>query len=126
MTNNQIKIFITVIGVAAFLFISIFLGASSGRREAESEAVFMAAQEMKMALDFFYKDNDRLPTANEFGNEKVISQYLSGKPNTFKIKECPEPLNYTRADKKMATINFCLPDDFNVASKGQNTITIKY
>ena len=112
---------IAAILVAVFVIL-VLGGATAGRKKAQSAMVLSQAQGLIKALDFFYGDNDRFPTADEFANEQIMFNYLSRYPATADVQTsvCPQSFVYLRSSPQSFQLNFCLPRVTGAYQKGWN------
>lgn len=90
-----------------------FFGFRAGRDLARADlAVKQTAATMK-ALDYFFSDQDRYPTATEFGDPQTFGIYLSQVPIPLVAsKQCPRPLAYSTFNQRTFVMRYCLPREF--------------
>lgn len=110
---------------AAVLLLAVFWGMSKGQTLAQAQTVLAAAQNAQQALQLFYRDQDRYPTAVEFSDKATMLNYFSEYPlPELPSKTCPQSFNYTRVDFSHATLSFCLPAATGGENFGWNSINL--
>ena len=123
MLSQQLWKILAVIVVAVILFFGVFLGLSSGKHKAQSQAIATNTESLQKALEFFYSDQNRYPTALEFANTAIMSQYMSSfPPANIVSKNCPETFTYKQQSVSSYQLRFCLPAAYGGAAAGWNSI----
>ena len=118
------KLLISSLVVAAILLLSVFSGYSKGKISAQSFAVAQTAIETSKALQNFYSDQDRYPSAVEFENSEIMLKYLSGFPlPDFPTASCTRSFDYKRSDAQNFQLSFCLPSGSGIYKAGWNSIS---
>ncbi len=114
---------VTVLAVAVVLFMAFTISVSRGKAKAQSQAALEAAVELQKSLDFFYSDQNRFPTAEEFLDQNIMGRYIKNfPPKEFVSKTCPESFTYKRPEIRSYQLYFCLPAGFEGYSKGWNVL----
>ena len=114
--------YLTVLVAAVVLLMVILWGRSSGQNRAVAESTVTTVDEITVALDYFYQDQGRYPSAVEFEDQNVMGIYFSKFPVIFTpTKQCPEPLVYKRPKTGFYQLNFCLPKSSGAFQKGWNS-----
>ncbi len=122
--NSNLKAYLLIV-VMVLLFAGVLsLAVSGGRKKAQSEFVSAQAEEIAQALDFFYLDNNRFPTADEFGNSQIMGNYLTNNFSSPYANEaaCASAITYVRPAAGDYTLNFCLLSAASGFKKGWNQI----
>lgn len=102
--------YLTVIILAVVLFFMFSSGISSGKSLAQSENIVRNTNELEKALDNFYKDQNRFPTAEEFADKNIMGQYLSIFPiQEFSSAVCSQTYLYKRLSAGSYQLNICVP-----------------
>jgi hypothetical protein len=108
--SNKIKIFLTSLITAVVLLLAIFWGAGYGQKISQSKIIIQTAKNAVLALQYFYQDQNRYPTAEEFGNQNLMLNYMSNFPlPEFPSSACSQSFVYKRTDPADFTLSFCLP-----------------
>ncbi len=104
-TKNTVAGFVWLV-----FFVVAMIGFFVGRDLARSEFAFKQVDALASGLNFFYQDNDRYPSEQEFRNLELMNQYFSGLPlSSIVSKKCPKPIAYRTFDRLDYTVEFCLP-----------------
>ncbi len=99
-----------VLIMAALLLLSLEVAWNSGKSSAQSKVVLANTKGLQTALDYFYSDQNRFPTAIEFADRNTMIRYATlFPPPDFVSKSCSQSFVYKRASKSSYTLNFCLP-----------------
>ncbi len=120
--SNVLRI-LTVLGAAVILLLFIFWGWSSGKYLAQSENVIANATNITGALDYFYQDQDRYPSALEFQDRNIMMNYLNiSPPFNFTSKNCEQSYLYKRIKPSEYLLGYCLPKGIGGQSSGWNQV----
>lgn len=114
---------LTVIIVAVIFLWSTGAGWSNGKNRAEAEAVVANADALTKGLDFFYNDQDRYPTAVEYGSAIMSNYFKTFPPHDFVSGQCPESYSYKRNSATEYVLGFCLPAASGGFRQGWNSST---
>jgi hypothetical protein len=115
---------LTVLVAAVILLWSLYLGISHGRSQAQAESVLQNAAQLKKALNYFYNDQNRFPTAEEFADKNVIEKYAQNfPPPEFTTAACAQSFVYKRPTPGSFVLNFCLPASTGGFNSGWNQVT---
>lgn len=122
--SQKSKIAFIVVVLTFVLGILALSGFSSGKKQAQSKVVLGMVFEIEKGLDFFYKDNGRFPSANEFLEEKIMAPYFNQLPALPEIdpKICNAAYIYNRPSIKSYELNFCLPKSTDGFIRGWNKL----
>lgn len=101
--------FFVVLAIVGFVL--VFFGILNGKKQAKSALILNWVSEETLALEYFYSDNNRFPTADEFARPEVMENYYVKAPEEVNIQteQCPEILRYTRPRPENYELYFCLP-----------------
>ena len=114
---------LAVILLAALLLGSVFWGIRQGRANANAQSVYQDSQEIVKGLDYFFNDQNRFPTPQEFLDTKILFTYFSRLPNNTPDNSfCSENFIYKRLDADSYELNFCLAADLGPYRKGWNQL----
>ncbi len=117
----KVKLLISSLAVAAVLLLAASLGYGAGKISAQSFVIAQAAAETNKALQNFYSDQDRYPSAVEFENSEIMLKYLSSFPlPDFPSASCPRSFDYKRSDSQNFQLSFCLPSSSGAYDAGWN------
>ena len=122
LSQNILRL-LTVLIVAVILLLCIITGWSSGKKYSEAETVYKNTASLNQALNFFYSDQNRFPTALEFAENNLMLNYLTAfPPIEFISSNCQQSYVYKRNTKDSFQLSFCLPTALLGFNKGWNTI----
>jgi hypothetical protein len=117
------KVLLSSLLAAVVLLLAIFWGASAGQQLAESTAISQTAQNLVSGLKYFYKDQNRYPTATEFADQNTMLNYFTVfPPENFVSKNCTQNFIYKRTDVTDFSLSFCLPKAVASYQAGWNTV----
>ena len=108
--------------MAVVLFFSIILGSSKGKALSQAETVVSNFKQLEKALEYFYNDQDRFPTAGEFTDPEIFGRYLEGSLSNLNIttKTCAQSFIYNRISFVSYKLQFCLPAEAAGYKSGWN------
>ncbi len=99
----------------------IFIGLGRGRALARAIVTFENAKQIKLAVNYFFSDNNRYPTVSEFSDPAVMNSYLSNFPAALPASPlCPQSFAYKQLAPNSYQLNFCLDAGTKGYSKGWN------
>ncbi len=106
-----------------FLVLAAFLGLSRGTAQAQAQATFEQAKQIKQAMDYFYGDNNRYPTDAEFTDQSIMGGYFRNWPmEQFNTAACPQSFVYKELSPTSYQLNFCLESPVGGYSAGWNGV----
>lgn len=124
--NTKKIIILSSLAVAVVLFTTVFKGARAGKDAAQSDAIIKTVQNISIALDYFYSDQNRYPSVLEFDEQNIMLSYLNIFPLPNFVSElCPENFIYKRNSASVASLSFCLPRSVKPYAQGWNALTLK-
>lgn len=110
--------------VAAVLLFALVSGASAGKSNAQDKTVLNGAQSVQKALGYFYNDQNRYPTAEEFQDKNIMLTYLTTFPlPNFVSASCPQSFIYKRITAQSYQLDFCLVRGLSGYIKGWNVLS---
>jgi hypothetical protein len=116
---------IAVILLAAIFGFSLFKGLAAGKNNSHSEYIFSVQQEILKGLDYFYEDQNRFPSQEEFLNSEIMLRYFSVMPGSISNSSiCPQNFIYKKINSSSYQLDYCLDSDINTLSKGWRTEVI--
>ena len=118
-----LKIFLTVCPVLIFGLV-VIQGWRQGQILAQNQMLVAEAVETQLALKYFFADNGRFPTAEEFTDANALGRYL----NTFPLEypqsnACPQNFIYKRLNSDAYEFSLCLPANYQNYPKGWNKLS---
>lgn len=117
-----LKIFgfsLAVIVTVAVLWMAIV----NGQRSAQSRQIVKDVESITQALEYFYQDQGRYPSINEFDDQNVMRQYLSNfPPQQFVSGICDKSIDYVNTFRSDYELRFCLPKSVKGYRTGWNAI----
>ena len=114
--------------IAIILFVLITLGAvwlaiSNGRKSAQSRQIVKDAAAIAVALEYFYEDQNRYPSSDEFLDQNVMRQYADNfPPQEFLSANCSTAFEYVNTFRSDYDLRFCLPKGVAGYRTGWNSI----
>ena len=126
MIGNNLWKVATVIGMAVILFIGLFWGWNTGKIRAQTQTVLANEQALEKALENFYNDQNRYPTAGEFSDPNILGVYVQGSYPVADIqtKVCSQSFLYRRISFTTYQLNYCLPNASGNFPAGWNKKTV--
>lgn len=121
--SNKIKIFLSSLAVAVVLLWAIFSGISAGNKTAQAQMLVEASKNAASSAQYFYQDQNRYPTPEEFENQNLMLNYMTNFPlPNFPSPGCSQSFAYKRLDINSFQLSFCLPVSSGGYSAGWSTI----
>ena len=113
------------ISLVGLLFIlTIFFGARSGLRRAQSMAVLDNVTQLKQAIDFFRSDNNRYPSAVEFASAATMGVYLEPFPaHDFISDVCQHSYTYRYVNQQRYELSYCIQTGVRGVTEGTHLFT---
>ncbi len=109
--------------MAAVLLLIIFWGINNGKVLAQAAVVESTGKSVSSALQLFYQDQGRFPSALEFSQQNVMLNYLTSFPlPEFVSQTCSQTFVYKRVSNSEFALSFCLPTATSGYNKGWNTL----
>lgn len=124
MTKPQL-----IVGVAGFilLLLSVAWGSYSGASRARSLDTFRSVSTLKQALNYYMKDQNQYPTADQFSNQQILTlNYLSSMPvPTDASGACASQtkFDYSRPTPQTFSLQFCLTQGVSGLTQGMHIMT---
>lgn len=120
---------LTAVGLVAVILLYVtYSGIRSGNLDAKSEVVLANAKTLAEGINYFYEDQDRFPSDEEFLDFDIMSSYIEGYP-PVKIwggqclsKERNDSYSYFSLNEKSYELSFCLPSAIEGYKAGNNTV----
>ncbi len=102
--------YVTVLGVAVVLLLSVIFGYRAGNTAAQASFAVTQSAEITKALNYFYNDFDRYPTAEEFFDQKIMATYFSSFPLVqITSSACTQTFAYRLLESDSYQLGICLP-----------------
>lgn len=118
-----------IILIAAFILfiLAIIFGIMSGRWSAKANADYQNVMHLNAALNYYFSDQDRYPSADEFYNQKIlVPQYLTSMPivaGTGGVCAGYDQYFYSQSEPARFSLKFCLLKPVASLSKGPHELT---
>lgn len=114
-----------VIVLVLVLFVTVCgFGFVAGRDLARADLVVGQAQGLAQGLAYFYADQDRFPSPQEFAEQASFGVYAQGVPvHTVSSKACPTVLGYESLTLRTFSITYCIPRSVNGLPQGVHEVT---
>src|SRR5690348_15740443 len=115
MISNRIIQLAVVLVAAVILLVVVLKGSSTGKLQAQSQIVSSNASVLADGLNYFYSDEERYPTADEYqSNSAMMLKYFSGfPPAAIPSKNCPSSFSYQHPSYGSYKLSFCIPLAWN-------------
>ena len=122
--SKNTTVILTVALASVVLFFSLKFAYGSGKSKAQAETVVTNAQEVVKGLDYFYSDQNRFPSVEEFKDSNLMVSYFSTFPVPFiESSKCQDNFVYKRQDIGKYQLNFCLAARITGFKAGWNEFT---
>lgn len=122
---NWMKV-IKYIALVFFVLIAgllLWYAYSSGQQAGQSRQIVKDATSIRQALEYFYQDQNRYPSTDEYKDANLMRQYLSGfPPQEFVSKTCPSTYQYVNNFRNDYELRICLPKGVLGYKTGWNKI----
>ncbi len=122
----------TAVGlVAVILIYSTYSGITSGITDGKSHTVLANAKTIAQGLKYFYDDQNRYPSREEFSDLNLMRSYITGYPPlAIAGGACLENaelggFDYYSLDFKTYELRFCLPGAIDNFKPGINSVKSK-
>lgn len=121
--SNKIKILSTSLIAAVVLLLAVVWGINTGQKIAQAKIVSQGSQAAIAALRYFYQDQNRYPSPEEFANQNLMLNYMSNFPlPNYTSSACSQSFVYKRPDPATFQLSFCLPTATGGYQSGWNII----
>jgi hypothetical protein len=122
MPSKLIQNIIVGIG-AALLAVGLAWGIMSGIRAGKSDTILTQAENVTTGLRYFFTDNNRYPSAQEFQDKNLMLHYFSVYPlPSITGGGCTQTFAYTSSSIRTYELRFCLPKARGGFAKGWNAV----
>lgn len=82
---------------------------TAGQHAGQSRQAVKDSKAILQALEYFYQDQDRYPSTDEFKNDNLMRQYLSGfPPQQYPSELCPKTFEYANSFRNDYELRICL------------------
>jgi len=109
--------------LALALSLSLWLAIVSGIRAGKSTVILKNTEALQYGLNYFFKDQNRYPTALEFADPNIMANYLTSFPaQDIAGGPCQKTYGYRSDTAKTYELNFCLPKASAGFAAGWNKI----
>lgn len=110
--------------VAAVVGLTSFFGFRAGKDLARSDVTLQQIKGVVAGLNYFYADQDRYPTPQEFIAQSALGVYVAEVPVWgVASKLCPVPYVYDTFDQRSFRLTYCLPRGFGGQLPGEHMVT---
>lgn len=115
-----------ITGIVIFVFITVgavWLAITNGQKSAQSRQIVKDAAALAVSLEYFYEDQNRYPSNDEFLDQNVMRQYADNfPPQQFLSATCSENYQYVNTFRTDYELRFCLPKGVAGYRAGWNTL----
>lgn len=96
----------------------------NGRKAGQSRQAVKDANSIRQALEYFYQDQNRYPATDEFKDDNLMRQYISGfPPKQYPSETCRATFEYSNNFRNDYELRFCLSKGVNGYLTGWNKIS---
>lgn len=122
---NKLKFFLSSLLAAVILLLGLFWGINAGKQISQAQIILQTEQNTVTALQSFYNDQNRYPSATEFADQNTMLNYLTNFPlPDFSSNICSQSFLYQRISADSFKLSFCLPAADGPYLKGWNSINV--
>ncbi|QQS22790.1 hypothetical protein IPM19_04145 [bacterium] len=122
---NKLKILKYSAGVI-FIALAVLLlwwAYRAGQHAGQSRQAVKDANAIKQALEYFYQDQNRYPATDEFKDDNLMRQYVSGfPPKQYPSEQCPATFQYSNNFRNDYELRLCLTKGVSGFKEGVNII----
>lgn len=115
-----------IAGVVLFVLITslaVWQGYVRGQKAAQGRQIAKDVKAIRQALEYFYNDQNRYPSNDEFADQNIMRLYASGyPPQEFSSNSCPKNYDYSNLFRNDYELRFCLPLGVKGYQTGWNVI----
>lgn len=115
-----------IAGIVIFVLITVgavWLAIINGQKSAQSRQIVKDAAALAVSLEYFYEDQNRYPSNDEFLDQNVMRQYADNfPPQQFVSTTCTENYQYLNTFRTDYELRFCLPKGVAGYRTGWNTL----
>lgn len=105
------------------LALLLWWGFSWGKKAAQSRQIVKDSKTILNALEYFYKDQNRYPSINEFNDQNVMRQYMNNfPPQQYASDSCSKSFDYQNLFRSDYELRICLPKAQGSFKQGWNAI----
>ena len=120
------KHILKVAGLTALVILTLgllYFAVVYGQRSAQGRQIVKDSKAITQALEYFYQDQNRYPSNDEFLDQNVMRQYLSNfPPQEFVSGGCEASYEYQNNFRSDYELRFCLPKGVSGYSTGWNVV----
>ena len=124
--KNNIIAFVTVVVLAVILLYTIISAYSLGKLSAQATVVNNNAHQLLNAVDYFYNDQNRFPSADEFSDFQSMNSYSTRIPQNIASGSCSTSYSYKRISRSSMQLSMCLPYPVGGFPSGWHTFLINH
>ncbi len=97
---------------------------NNGKKAGQSRQIIKDSRALSQAFEYFYQDQNRYPSSDEFTDQNLMRQYLSGfPPQEFVSETCPQTFVYVNNFRNDYELRICLPKGVQGYLTGWNKIS---
>ncbi len=124
MFENYRSQTIAVMVMAVFFFFALVWGGFKGYDQAKAKTIVTNSQTLMEGLQYFYNDQNRYPTLQEFADNNLMLNYFNPFPaRPILSSGCSQNLIYKTTSYQSYELDFCLPGKQDKFQKGWNKLT---
>lgn len=123
MFQNRMSQIIAVIIMTVFLFVILIWGGINGYGQAKADAIVLNSNTLAQGLQYFYTDQNRYPTLQEFADNNLMLNYFNPfPPKQILSTNCKQNFVYKTGSYQSYELAFCLPENHGKFIKGWNSL----
>ncbi|TSC66429.1 MAG: hypothetical protein G01um101477_86 [Candidatus Doudnabacteria bacterium Gr01-1014_77] len=127
ISREKLQLIVLVAVVLLFALILIW-GIFSGLALGKAKSTYRQVDNINTALQYYYKDQDRYPTADQFNNQKILVPYYMQSmptPESAGSGACSNIKDFVYSQKtpKTFSLQFCMNAKANGLSGGVHILT---
>jgi type II secretory pathway pseudopilin PulG len=129
MNWKRIVKYICLVLLTLLAVVAIRWAFVNGQYAGQSRQALKDGRAIAQALEYFYQDQNRYPSTDEFTDQNLMRQYLSGfPPQQYVSPSCParnggSTFGYVNNFRKDYELRICLPKAVKGYNAGWNKIT---
>ncbi len=115
-----------IAGIGLFVLITLgalWLAIVNARKSAQSRQIVKDSAAIAVALEYFYEDQNRYPSTDEFLDQNIMRQYADNfPPQQFVSVNCSSNYEYVNTFRSDYELRFCLPKGVAGYQTGWNSL----
>jgi len=121
-SSRLVQNIIVIVAVVALILAAVF-AYRSGTNGGKTRAIIAAVPAIQKGLGYFYQDQNRYPTTQEFLDRNLMMNYFTPfPPSQITGGSCSQSFAYRSSDLNKYSVYFCLPSAGGSFKGGWNQI----